>query len=199
MTNWPVVLEDSSAVGLVLRPLKAKDAADWRQVRAANRDWLARWEATAPVPADALASYRQMVRNLSAQARSGQALPFAIEADGRFVGQLTVSGISWGSLKSASIGYWIDQRVAGRGLVPTAVAMVVDYCFFSLGLHRVEINIRPENTASLRVVEKLGFRDEGLRVQYLHIAGDWRDHRTFALVKDDVPGGLQHHWHRVRG
>lgn len=198
MTNWPVVLEDSSATGLILRPLKAKDAADWRQVRAANRDWLARWEATAPEPSDALPSYRQMVRRLSAQARAGQALPFAIEADGRFVGQLTVSGISWGSLKSASIGYWIDQRVAGRGLVPTAVAMVVDYCFFSLGLHRIEINIRPENTASLRVVEKLGFRDEGVRVQYLHIAGDWRDHRTFALVADDVPGGLQHHWHRVR-
>lgn len=175
-----------------------KDARAWRQVRSENSKWLTRWEATAPEPMDALPTYRQMIRTLSAQARAGTALPFAIEVDDRFAGQLTVSGISWGSLKSASIGYWIDERYAGRGLTPTAVAMTTDYLFFSLGLHRVEINIRPENAASLRVVEKLGFRDEGVRVQYLHIAGDWRDHRTFALVSDDVPGGLLNYWKHVR-
>lgn len=194
-----MVLEEADAPGdLVLRPLAMKDARAWRQVRAANGRWLSRWEATAPEPMDALPTYRQMVRSLTAQARAGQALPFAIEVDGEFAGQLTVSGISWGSLKSASIGYWIDERYAGRGLTPTAVAMTVDYCFFSLGLHRVEINIRPENAPSLRVVEKLGFRDEGVRAQYLHIAGDWRDHRTFALVSDDMPGGLLNYWKHVR-
>lgn len=194
-----MVLEESDAPGrLVLRPLTMKDARAWRQVRSENSKWLTRWEATAPEPMDALPTYRQMIRTLSAQARAGTALPFAIEVDDRFAGQLTVSGISWGSLKSASIGYWIDERYAGRGLTPTAVAMTTDYLFFSLGLHRVEINIRPENAASLRVVEKLGFRDEGVRVQYLHIAGDWRDHRTFALVSDDVPGGLLNYWKHVR-
>ena len=63
------------------------------------------------------------------------------------------------------MGYWIGQSHAGRGIVPTAVAMATDYCLGTLGLHRMEINIRPENAASLRVVEKLGFRDEGLRAE----------------------------------
>ena len=77
------------------------------------------------------------------------------------VGQLTVGGITWGSLCSAHVGYWVDQRVAGRGVMPTAVALAADHCFSALGLHRIEVNIRPENAASLRVVEKLGFREEG--------------------------------------
>ena len=101
------------------------------------------------------------MRSLSAQARAGVTLPFAIDFDGRLVGQLTVSSITYGSLRSASIGYWVSQHVAGRGITPTAVALATDHCFGALGLHRVEINIRPENGPSLRVVEKLGFRDEG--------------------------------------
>jgi ribosomal-protein-alanine N-acetyltransferase len=78
--------------------------------------------------------------------------------------------------------------------MPTAVALAVDHCFLVLRLHRVEVNIRPENTASLRVVEKLGFRDEGLRRRYLHIDGAWRDHRSFALTAEEVPGGLLSRW-----
>ena len=105
----------------------------------------------------------------------------------RLVGQLTVGGITWGSLCSAHMGYWVDARVAGRGVMPTAVALAVDHCFQVLGLHRIEVNIRPENAACLRVVEKLGFRDEGLRQGYLHIDGQWRDHRSFALTAEEVP------------
>jgi ribosomal-protein-alanine N-acetyltransferase len=94
-------------------------------------------------------------------------------------------------LCAAHVGYWIDSRVAGRGLMPIALALATDHCLTRTGLHRIEVNIRPENTASLRVVEKLGFRDEGLRLAYLHIAGDWRDHRTFAMTADELPpGGL---------
>src|SRR5690606_25302271 len=107
-----------------------------------------------------------------------------------FAGQLNVSGISYGSLASASIGYWVSERFAGKGLTPTAVALATDYCFFELGLHRMEICIRPENQASLRVVEKLGFRYEGLRRSYTHIAGAWRDHFCFALVVEEVSTGV---------
>lgn len=70
--------------------------------------------------------------------------------------------------------------------------MAVDYCLFERHLHRIEINVRPENHASLRVVEKLGFRDEGIRERYLHINGRWADHRTFALTREDIPLGLLH-------
>jgi ribosomal-protein-alanine N-acetyltransferase len=134
------------------------------------------------------------VRRLRAEAREGRGLPFALIVDGSFAGQVTVGGIARGSLLSAYIGYWIDQRAAGRGIMPTAVAMATDHCFREVGLHRVEINIRPENAASLRVVQKLGFREEGLRERYLHIDGDWRDHLTFALCADDVPEGVLGRW-----
>lgn len=94
----------------------------------------------------------------------------------------------------ASIGYWVDQRWAGRGIIPVAVALAADYCFDDLGLHRLEIAIRPENERSLRVVEKLGFRAEGVRPRFLHIDGDWRDHLIFALNAEEVPGGLLDRW-----
>jgi ribosomal-protein-alanine N-acetyltransferase len=163
-----------------------------------NRDWLAPWEATPPVDAGPPMSFAAMVRNLRSQARAGTLLPFVLTLDGALVGQLTVGGITYGSLCSGHVGYWIDARVAGRGVMPTAVALAVDHCFQALRLHRVEVNIRPENSASLRVVEKLGFRDEGLRRGYLHIAGQWRDHRTFALTTEEVPEGLLARWRATR-
>jgi ribosomal-protein-alanine N-acetyltransferase len=113
-------------------------------------------------------------------------------------GQLTVSGIVGGSASSAQIGYWIDQRFAGRGLTPTVVAMAMDHCYQTLRLHRIEVAIRPENIRSLRVVEKLGFRAEGTRPRYLHIDGDWRDHLIFALHADEVGDGMINRWERVR-
>jgi [ribosomal protein S5]-alanine N-acetyltransferase len=163
-------------------------------VRGRNYEWLAPWEATPPRDGRAIA-FPAMVRNLNAQARRGQMMPFIVTYEGRLVGQLTVGGITWGSLCAAHVGYWVDSAVAGRGVMPTAVALVTDHCFGTAGLHRIEINIRPENTASLRVVEKLGFRDEGLRKSFLHIDGAWRDHRAFALTGDELPaGGLLGRW-----
>ena len=191
---WPVRLREGD---VLLRPLRVRDARRWRAVRNDNAEWLAPWEATHPDEHSLAPSFAQMVRAFSREARSGRLLPFAVDVDDRLVGQLTVSGISWGSLRSAQIGYWVDRRVAGRGIIPAAVALSVDHCFFTLGLHRIEVNIRPENAASLRVVAKLGFRPEGLRRRYLHIDGAWRDHATFALTVEDVPGGLLPRWRRL--
>ena len=190
--GWPARLREGR---IELRPLRLRDATVWREVRTRNARWLRPWEATLPLAEhDAPTTYGAMVRRLRAEAREGRGLPFALVVDGSFAGQVTVGGIARGSLLSAYIGYWIDQRAAGRGIMPTAVAMATDHCFREVGLHRVEINIRPENAASLRVVQKLGFREEGLRERYLHIDGDWRDHLTFALCADDVPEGVLGRW-----
>jgi ribosomal-protein-alanine N-acetyltransferase len=191
---WPVVLREGP---VALRPLQRRDAYQWRAVRAANADWLAPWEATHPDPTALAPTFPQMVRSFAREARAGRMLPFALDYAGELVGQVTVSGIAWGSLRSAQVGYWVDRRVAGRGIVPTAVALTVDHCFFTLGLHRMEVNIRPENHASLRVVQKLGFRPEGVRQRYLHIDGSWRDHATFALNVEEVPEGLLARWRHL--
>lgn len=130
------------------------------------------------------------MRDLRRQARDRRALPFAVTVDNVFAGQLTVTNIVGGSARWAQVGYWVDRRHAGQNVIPTAVALVVDYCLLELGLHRIEVAIRPENTASLRVVEKLGISEVGYAPGYLHIDGAWRDHRLFAITAEECGGGL---------
>lgn len=195
---WPVTLECGD---LGLRPIRYRDRREWTDLRIRNAKWMAPWEASNPLPGGELPSYAAMVSSLNRQARQASALPFVIterrgglHAPPAIVGQLTVSTIVWGSARMATLGYWVDEARAGRGIAPTAVALATDHCFRVLGLHRMEINIKPDNAASLRVVEKLGFRDEGLRERYLHIAGRWADHRSFALTAEEVPDGLLNRW-----
>jgi len=176
-----------------IRPIRLRDARALERELAENRGWLRKWEATnpnGPMSFDVRASIRSLQQN----ARAGLGLPFVIEHDGRLAGQLNVSSIAYGSLSSATIGYWVSEKFAGKGATPTAVALATDHCFFSIGLHRMEICIRPENDPSLRVVEKLGFRYEGLRRRYIHINGDWRDHFCFALTVDELPTGVLLRW-----
>jgi ribosomal-protein-alanine N-acetyltransferase len=196
--GWPAHLSDGP---VRVRPLRRRDGRTWCEVRNRNADWLMPWESTLPQSPMAggradRPTFRGMLRSFRRQAKSGTTMPFAIEYEGRFVGQLTVSSIVRGSLQSASVGYWLDQAVAGRGVAPTAVALVVDHCFGRVGLHRIELNVRPENTRSRRVAEKLGFREEGMRLRYLHIDLAWRDHLCYALTVEDVPGGLLQRYRR---
>nr|WP_095873470.1 GNAT family protein [Streptomyces sp. TLI_235] len=198
--GWPVELTEGE---VTLRPIRVRDQRAWQEVSRRNRDWLRRWEATVPPPPAgrggvARPSYRQMVRYLRGEAAAGRMLPFVVLHRGRLVGQLTVGGITWGSMCSANVGYWIDEQAAGHGIMPTAVALSVDHCFRTLGLHRIEVCIRPENRPSRRVVEKLGFREEGMRPRYLHIDGDWRDHLVYALTAEEVPEGMVERWRAVR-
>ncbi len=180
-----------------LRPIQVKDAPIWREARVRNASWLRPWEPTnpeTPLYRSSLGPYVAMARTMRREARQGVALPWVVTYDGQFAGQLTIGSIVWGSSRSAQVGYWIDEDFAGRGIIPTALAMALDQCFFVVGLHRVEATIRPENIASRRVVEKLGFREEGLRRRCLHIDGAWHDHICYALTVEDVPNGLMPRW-----
>jgi len=188
LRGWPARL---TAGEVTVRPLTYSDATAWRDARRRNVAWLAPWDATVPPGSDTRpSSFRALVRRLHRQARQGTTYSFAIDVDGRFAGQVTVNNIVRGSAQFASIGYWLDQRYAGRGVMPRAVALVVDHCLTAAGLHRIEVAIRPENTNSLRVVEKLGLREVGFAPRYLHIDGDWRDHRLYAVTREECPGGL---------
>lgn len=182
-----------------LRPLNIRDHQVWTKIRARSEEWLKPWEATPPPPTPPFPmSFRQMLRQNAERARADESLPWALTYHGHVAGQVNVSGIIWGSARTATIGYWIDVHHAGRGIMPTAVAMATDFCFFTAGLHRIEVNIRPENQASLRVVDKLGFREEGIKPRLLHIDGAWRDHRSFALTVEEVPEGLLQRWRSYR-
>jgi ribosomal-protein-alanine N-acetyltransferase len=188
LTGWPARLTSGE---VTLRPISRSDKQQWHEVRRRNAEWVRPWDATVPPGAPTRpSSFGALVRRLHRMARQGTTLPFAIEVGGRFIGQLTVNNIVRGSAQFGSMGYWIDQQYAGRGIVPRAVAMAIDHCFFTAGLHRIEICIRPENTNSLRVVEKLGLHEVGLAPRFLHIDGAWRDHRIYAITVEEVPDGM---------
>lgn len=184
-------LSSGTSPVVTLRPLRASDAEPWREARRRNADWLSQWDATAPPGAEARpVTFRTLIRRLTRSAKVGTTLPFAVEVDGRFAGQLTVNNVVRGSAQFASVGYWLDRQHAGKGVMPRAVAMAIDHCFLAVGLHRIEVAIRPENSNSLRVVEKLDLPEVGYAPRYLHIDGDWRDHRLYAITREDVPFGL---------
>jgi ribosomal-protein-alanine N-acetyltransferase len=179
------------------RIVKIRDAKKLEELLMTNRAWLRPWEATnpeGPVSFD----IKKQIRALLRQMDNDQGLPFVICFNGQVVGQVNVANILWGSVSSAVIGYWIAPDFAGQNITPTAVALVSDYLMREMGLHRIEIDIRPENKASIRVVEKLGFRYEGFREKYIHINGAWRDHFSFALTKEEVAEGILLRWKRGR-
>jgi ribosomal-protein-alanine N-acetyltransferase len=178
---------------VVIRPIRVRDARPLERELMDNRTWLRKWEATNPHGPMSFDT-RVSIRSLQSNARAGYGLPFLIEYEGELCGQLNVSSITYGSVSSASIGYWVSERFAGKNITPIAVALASDYSFFQVGLHRIEICIRPENAPSLRVVEKLGYRYEGLRRRFIHINGDWRDHFCFALVAEELPVGVLRRW-----
>ena len=180
--EWPTRIDGRTPTGvdLVLRPLLTSDAEVFQSVRRANAAWLEPWDATSPDDDAPPKGFAELVAQYDADAAAGRALPLVIEVDGRLVGQVNVGTIVLGSFRSCSVGYWVSRAMAGRMVTPTAVALVGDRLMQRHGLHRVEINVRPENEAS--------FRDEGLRRHYLHIAGAWRDHRSFALTLEDLAG-----------
>jgi ribosomal-protein-alanine N-acetyltransferase len=177
-----------------MRSIRLRDAKAVERELMENRPWLRKWEATNPYAPLGPWDMRGSIRSLLSQARQGTGLPFVMEYRGEIAGQLNVSGIVYGSVSSATLGYWVAERFAGHGITPTSVALATDHVFFTMGLHRMEICIRPENAASLRVVEKLGFRYEGLRRRFIHINGSWADHFSFALVREEVPGGVLARW-----
>jgi len=183
--TWPVVLLTNE---LTLRPLRLRDRAKWFAVRAENREWLTPWEATLPKVPEHIdggellsnrPSFFEMVRNHNREGRSGRSISLAIWQGPNLIGQITLGGIIYGALRGAHIGYWIDRRFANRGFTTQAVEVLTAFGFNQLGLHRVEINLRPENAASRRVAEKAGFIFEGDRPRFLHIDGAWRDHICF--------------------
>ena len=180
---------------ITVRGIRQRDAKALEAELIANRSWLERWEATLPgTRPSGRFDTRSSIRSLLDADRDGTGMAFAIEVDGEFAGQLNVANISGGALASSTLGYWIARRFAGRGATTTAVALVTDHLLGPAGLHRVEVCIRPENIASLRVVEKLGFRYEGCRRRYIHIDGDWRDHLCFAIVREELAEPMLDRW-----
>lgn len=176
-----------------LRPIRMRDASAWSRIRVADRASLEPWEPSAEVDwvaRHSLSSWPSMCSALRGEARRGRILPYVIELDGQFAGQLTIGNVTHGALRSAWIGYWVHSEVTGKGVATGALALGLDHCFGPVMLHRVEATVRPENAASRAVLAKAGFREEGLLRRYLDVDGAWRDHLLVALTVEEVSGSV---------
>jgi ribosomal-protein-alanine N-acetyltransferase len=176
-----------------LRPARLRDGKTWSRLRLAERSNLEPWEPSAELDWDerhAFSLWPAVYAGLRGEARRGRMLPYVIEVDGQFRGQLTIGNVSHGALRSAWIGYWVSREVTGAGVATGALALGLDHCFGPVGLHRVEATVRPENHASRRVLSKAGMREEGLLRRYLYVDGAWRDHLLMAVTVEEIDGSV---------
>ena len=168
-----------------LRLPEAGDVEAFLDLVVRNRDHFRPYEPRRPPAYFTLAGQRDQIAAAQRQARLGERYEFGIwENGGGLVGRISLGGISRGALQNAYLGYGVDKEHGGRGIATQAVKLAVGVAFEELGLHRVQAAVVPENRASARVLEKAGFREEGLARRYLFLDGQWKDHRMFALTHD---------------
>jgi [ribosomal protein S5]-alanine N-acetyltransferase len=174
---------------VVLRPLVPSDFATWREVRVRNDAWLTKWEPSRPPGSpDVVHDRHAFAARCNARERErhlGSGFGFGVFVDGVFAGEMNLSSLQRGPFQNCYVGYWIDEALAGNGYTPEALVVVMRFAFEDLGLHRVQIAIIPRNSASRRVVEKLGIREEGTAVRYLEINGAWEDHVRYGVTAEE--------------
>lgn len=189
-TAFGLLKPNSPVRSLVIKPVWGSDHNRLEAVRRDNRQWLSPWEATLPPGAtEPLPSLSEFRRRSQRMMRHSESLLMAIETEGKIIGSVSIGAIQHGAMSLGNLGYWIAEDWSRLGITSLSVATVIDMVIGELGLHRLEINVRPENQASLGLCHRLGLRDEGLRVRYMCIAGRWSDHVSFAVDQEMLRSG----------
>ena len=174
--------------GVLLRPPRPSDHAEWAELRGGSRDYLQPWEPAWAEDDLTRAAFRRRLGVYAREMELGTAWPlFIFDPDEeRLMGAITLSNIRRGVAETGTLGYWIGQPYAGAGHATAAVQALARHAFDTLRLHRLEASCLPTNAASRRVLEKSGFRNEGLARAYLKINGAWADHLLFGLLSEDA-------------
>jgi ribosomal-protein-alanine N-acetyltransferase len=170
---------------VVLRPLEPSEAADLLALRRRNRRYFAGSEPRRD--GDWLTLQRQggeLAAEAAARA-AGRSLTFGVFVEDVLVGRVALTAIVRGAFLNAYLAYAIDEDHAGRGIATAAVSQAISSAW-DHGLHRVQAAVSPQNTASKRVLEKVGFRREGLALRYLRLAGRWADQELWAITTEDT-------------
>ena len=178
---------------LRLRPPTTSDWSSWADVRRRSKAFLQPWEPTWPPDSLSRSSFRRRVEQAEREAREGTARSFLILLRDRdeVVGGVTVSHIRRGVAQCASLGYWLGEDHTRKGYMTEALRAVIPFAFSQLKLHRVEAACLPENRPSRRLLETIGFREEGLARGYLKIDGRWQDHILYGLLENEWQSGAR--------
>ena len=173
---------------VVLRTPQMSDYPAWVELRAASREFLTHWEPLWSNDELSRASFRRRVRHYLRDLREdvGYALFIFSATSGALVGGLTLCNVRRGVTQSCTLGYWVGANFARQGYMTAAVRAVVPFVFDSLELHRLEAACLPTNAASIKLLEKTGFKHEGIARRYLRINGVWQDHLLYALLDTDM-------------
>lgn len=171
----------------MLRPPQGRDYAAWAALRSESRAFLEPWEPTWAPDALSRNAYRWRLRHYERDQREGWGYTlFIMRRDsGDLLGGISLGNLRRGVAQTASLGYWMGAPHAGQGYMSEALFALLDFAFGPLGLHRVEAACLPHNAASRRLLQKLGFSEEGLARGYLRIAGRWQDHVLYGQLADD--------------
>lgn len=172
--------------GLLLRAPRMNDYVDWAQLRQESRSFLAPWEPVWPVDDLTRQSFRRRMKRYHDDMIADLAYTLFIfePTTGSLMGGMTLGNVRRGVSQSATLGYWMGQPFAGRGIMTKAVRVMKVFAFEKLGLRRIEAGCIPNNIASIRVLEANGFEREGYAREYLCIAGVWQDHFLYACLND---------------
>ncbi|WP_420103629.1 GNAT family N-acetyltransferase [Bosea sp. (in: a-proteobacteria)] len=176
---------------LYLRAPDADDYSAWAVLRMESREFLTPWEPTWNEDDLTRASFRLRAKRAAREIASDEAYSlFVFEAHSEaLLGGLTLGLIRRGVAQACTLGYWMGQRHAGKGHMTEAVRGALRFAFSELALHRVEAACLPNNDPSRRLLERVGFRHEGLARGYLKINGTWSDHLLYAALSSDRAGG----------
>ncbi|MDT3429025.1 ribosomal-protein-alanine N-acetyltransferase [Paenibacillus forsythiae] len=182
------ILTNQSA-GIYLAPIRPQNAESLLELRLRNRSVHSRYEPKREDDFFTLNGQKQLILQRMEEEEQDRAYMFGIysAAEECLIGQITINNIVRGVGQFADLGYFIDHAHQGRGYMTASVGLAAGYAFQSLGLHRLQAAILLDNHASRRVLEKNGFQPEGIARRFLKIDGRWQDHRTYALLADELP------------
>ncbi|SFE19461.1 ribosomal-protein-alanine N-acetyltransferase [Paenibacillus algorifonticola] len=170
---------------IYLKPLELADAEAMLVLRLSNQAFLQPVDPVRPDNFLTLEGQQEhILLGIQKQAEAAS-YPFGIMLEQQLIGRIELSNVIRGPLQNANVGYFLDRAHQGNGYVSEAVRLVTAYAFEQLDLHRLQAGVMPRNTSSIRVLERTGFRQEGLALRYLKINGVWEDHLLFALTAEE--------------
>ncbi|MEM6972417.1 MAG: GNAT family protein [Pseudomonadota bacterium] len=178
---------------LVLRAPELADFEAWAMLRRESRSFLQPWEPR--WSADHLTSraFRNRVVWADRSIRQGDAVPLFItlRETGAVVGGLTLSNIRREPAEAGTLGYWTGARHLRQGYMREALTALVAHACGEMNLSRLEAACLPDNIASRALLERCGFKYEGVAQSYLQIDGRWRNHVLYAALRPDRRGRVE--------